>query len=268
MSKIDKSLNFLKPIIVKNLFRLGRKGDGGYVVDKDVIKKSDTLLSFGLGSDWSFETDYLLNNKNGKVYVYDHTVNIYTYLRPFLKCLKRFLTLRKTLKDLKLKFNELNKYINLIKNKKIVFKKKKVVSLITKENKETNVKKALDNIGNYKTIMLKIDIEGDEYKLIDEINQYSTAVDTLIMEFHNIDDNLNDFTKAIKELLKNFDIIHIHGNNHCTKNLLGLPTVLELSFNNKRFRPQEIAYKNEFPLIELDFPNNPYKKDLKLSFED
>ena len=68
MSKIDKSLNFLKPIIVKNLFRLGRKEDGGYVVDKDVIKKSDTLLSFGLGSDWSFETDYLLNNKNGKVY--------------------------------------------------------------------------------------------------------------------------------------------------------------------------------------------------------
>ena len=54
METIDKKYNFLKPIRTSNLKRLGRNGDGGYVVDYGIIKNTKTLITFGLGPDWSF----------------------------------------------------------------------------------------------------------------------------------------------------------------------------------------------------------------------
>ena len=42
-----------------NLIRLGPKSDGGYVIDKRVIKKSKTIVTCGLNDDWDFEKSYL-----------------------------------------------------------------------------------------------------------------------------------------------------------------------------------------------------------------
>ena len=36
---MDKKYNFLKPLRTTNLTRLGRKADGGYVVDKKLFKR-------------------------------------------------------------------------------------------------------------------------------------------------------------------------------------------------------------------------------------
>ena len=94
MTKVDKKFNFLKPIKNPNLIRLGRNHDGGYVIDSSIIKKCNTLISFGLGSDWSFELEYIKRNKNVKIYLYDHTVSAYPYIKDVLKYGKRFLTLR------------------------------------------------------------------------------------------------------------------------------------------------------------------------------
>ena len=59
MEVVDKKYNFLKPIKTSNLTRLGRNHDGGYVVDFEIVKGCNTLISFGLGPDWSFELDYI-----------------------------------------------------------------------------------------------------------------------------------------------------------------------------------------------------------------
>ena len=37
-----------------SLIRLGKKNDGGYLVSKNDIDKSDLLLSLGIYDDWSF----------------------------------------------------------------------------------------------------------------------------------------------------------------------------------------------------------------------
>ena len=39
----------------KNLVRIGPKTDGGYVIDRRVIKKSNTIITCGLNDDWEFE---------------------------------------------------------------------------------------------------------------------------------------------------------------------------------------------------------------------
>ena len=46
----------------KNLVRIGPRTDGGYVIDKRVIKKSNTIITCGLNDDWEFEKDFLKFN--------------------------------------------------------------------------------------------------------------------------------------------------------------------------------------------------------------
>ena len=41
-----------------DLIRLGRNNDGGYLVEKNSLKVSKALISFGLSFDWSFEKDF------------------------------------------------------------------------------------------------------------------------------------------------------------------------------------------------------------------
>jgi hypothetical protein len=48
----------LKPFGCDELIRLGKDYDGGYLVNKPDIEKTDTLISFGIGEDCSFEIDF------------------------------------------------------------------------------------------------------------------------------------------------------------------------------------------------------------------
>lgn len=64
-----------QPFDCQDLVRLGKNNDGGYLVNKVDILKSTELLSFGIGSDTSFENDFLILNQVG-VKTYDSTVDI------------------------------------------------------------------------------------------------------------------------------------------------------------------------------------------------
>ena len=73
---------FLKPFHVSksNLIRICPKTDGGYIVDKRIFNKTDTLITCGLNDDWEFEKSFLKKNKNSKIFAYDHTAVSYTHL--------------------------------------------------------------------------------------------------------------------------------------------------------------------------------------------
>ena len=80
---MDKKYNFLKPIRNKNLIRLGRKADGGYVVDKKVVESTNFLITFGLGPDWSFELDFIKSNKQIKIFMYDYLLVAFLTLKKY-----------------------------------------------------------------------------------------------------------------------------------------------------------------------------------------
>ena len=92
MKKLDKKYNILLPVKNEKLKRMGRNSDGGYVIDENISNNCKTLISFGLGNDWSFEKDYIKQNSDAKIYIYDHTVSIWPYIRDVTKYLRRFLT--------------------------------------------------------------------------------------------------------------------------------------------------------------------------------
>ena len=50
-----------------NLLRVGPKKDGGYIIDKRVIKRSKTVITCGLNDDWEFEKHYLKINPESKL---------------------------------------------------------------------------------------------------------------------------------------------------------------------------------------------------------
>ena len=62
--------NWLKPVTSNNLIRIGRKNDGGYLIQKDQIINKKILVSFGINDDWSFESDFLHYNNNVQIYLY------------------------------------------------------------------------------------------------------------------------------------------------------------------------------------------------------
>ena len=117
-----------------------------------------------------------------------------------------------------------------------------------------------------------IDDEGEiidpRKELVDQLLEYSNRIKMLIFEFHWIDKNENIFVESVKKLQSKFDIIHIHANNHCQKLKNGFPIVLEITLLNKKYSPSKIEYVDNFPIKGLDFPNNPFLKDIEFSFRD
>ena len=267
MNYLDKKYNVLRPLKNVKLLRLGRKADGGYVVDENIIVDSNILISFGLGDNWSFEVDLFKKNKDIQIHIYDHTVGVWPYVVSFFKCFRRFMTLRVNYNTMAKSYKILLGFIKFLNLKNIFFYKEKIACPV-KEKNEVDLDLVFSRIKDKEKIILKIDIEGDEFSLIDQIIKNHHRINVLIFEFHWLDKNEQIFLNAINKLKNYFDIIHIHGNNHCDKNINGLPIALEITMNNIKYRPNKIDFRNNFPIENLDYPNNFQKKDLDLNFKD
>ena len=264
--------NFLKPIKNNRLVRLGRKMDGGYIVDSKIIDNCEILISFGLGDSsqipdqWSFELDFIKRNKNISIFVYDYTVSISPYLKKIWKYFRRFLTFRASLDDIKIRLKNYQEYRNFMNLDNIKFYQEKITYPM-KAKIDTDINKVLSRIKKNSDVILKCDIEGDEYLVIDQILEHSNRIQMLIFEFHWIDKNESAFTDSIKKLQKKYEIIHIHANNHYQTLKNGLPIILEITLLNKKFSSNKGEYVNNFPIKGLDFPNNPFLEDIEFSFK-
>ena len=151
---MDKKYNFLKPIKNQNLVRLGRKADGGYIVDKNIVERTGGLISFGMGSDWSFELDYIKINKNVKIFMYDCYVSRIPYLKEIFKYLKRFLTFRCRFGDLQKRITSYQNFLNFFKNDSVTFYSEKITNF-KKGNNEADIEKVFSRISNIKKVVLK-----------------------------------------------------------------------------------------------------------------
>lgn len=263
--KVNKKFNFLKPVKTSKLKRLGRNADGGYVVDSNIVKNFNNLVTFGLGTDWSFELDFMKEKKNANIYVYDHTVNSWQYFGNIFKNLRRLIFLRTKFSKLVESILSLKNFLNFTNSNNIYFIKKKIVKKIKSRN-EIDIKSVFLNIANKEDIILKCDIEGSEYEIIDQILKYNKKIKMILFEFHWIDINEKKFINSVKKLKKYFNIIHIHGNNHSDKTISGLPVILELTLVNIKLTKKTAKFNKNFPLKKLDYPNNPYKKDISFKF--
>jgi len=251
-----------KPKKEYELIRIGKNNDGGYLLEKDSFNKSKALVSFGLAFDWSFEKDFF-NIKNCEVHCYDHTIKA-SKIRKYSR--RSFLDLFKIKNWFKKNFIKhfLEKlllykdYKNFFVNN--VFHYQSAIGIGTNL---TNFETVISRVKNF-PIFLKIDIEGSEYRILDEIIKSQNKISGIAIEFHDIDlhrDKIIEFTKNIK-----LDLVHIHsqnpgGKDYTDKN--GDPIIVEMIFSNSK-RIIGAYPKIPHPLDQLA---DPRFNEIKLNFE-
>ena len=238
---------YFQPKINNNLIRIGSANDGGYLVNKDDIYNSDLLLSLGICDDWSFEENFL-NHKNIDCIAFDGSLSSKFWFKHLINALVR------------LKFKKIFKYFefkSFFKDNKI-FIKKYVSNL--KHTNHINLNSILEKYcKNYNKIFLKVDIEGSEYRILDEVIENSNKISSFVVEFHDVDLNF----QKIKNFIDNFPlkIIHTHANNYSSLNSQLNPTAVEITFSN--FYDKEL--RNNLP-DKLDSPNNEKELEFKIDF--
>jgi len=237
--------NFFKPKKPKNLIRLGNKNDGGYLVEKDDIVQSDILISFGISDDWSFEENFYRYN-NIDIYAYDGSLSKKFWIKRFIYSLLNF-----QINDLFAYF----KFKSFFKNNKHF--QKKFLSFYN-NSINLNLDKILIDINSNKKVFIKMDIEGNEYRLLNDILKFQNRISSLVIEFHDVDLHI----EKIKNFILNFDlkIIHIHINNYSLSNL-NIPNLIEITFSRIY-----LDLDNDYPKNLNDNPNNPKLDDFEINF--
>jgi len=267
MKTLKVELNYLLPKKIKNLVRLGRDNDGGYLVCKDTLNKCKNLITLGVGDDISFERDFDRLVKPKNIHLYDYTVSYMLFFKIILKYSRRFLTFRTNFFRITDSVNNLFNFQKFIKQQNVKLFKEKVVATI-KEKNDINLEKIFFRLKSENNNFLKIDIEGSEYQIIDKIVKFQSSIEMLIIEFHWINKNKSLFENSIKRLKENFAIIHIHANNYIEpKDSDYFFDVVEISFVKKT---NLVNYENDFnykfPLENLDQECFKHHPKIEFSF--
>jgi hypothetical protein len=266
-------LNLIRPIITDDQIRLGRNFDGGYVVNKKAIKNAN-LISLGINDDWSFEEDFY-NQTGNKVFMYDGSINLNFFKRNFYIAILEIISLKFILKIIIRRnfFKDIISKYQLYKSFKIFITKKNInfyssfVSNIP--NTERLNKIILDNLKENEKCYLKIDIEGHEYRIIDDIIKNQNLISGMVIEFHEIDVMIDLFTDIINKLKDKFYITHIHANNASFYSVdIDNLVIYEITFINKVLVTYEPEYfKNGiYNKVDLDFRNIKELDDYSIEY--
>ncbi|MDC0200637.1 FkbM family methyltransferase [Candidatus Pelagibacter sp.] len=252
-----------KPKYEYKLIRYGKDNDGGYLVEENSIFQSNSLISLGLGHDWSFEKDYYKANKK-PIYCYDHSVSYSSIKKYSFKSLgsyffrvfkPKYLFRKEFFSNMFYDIFLFNNYKKFFKNNVKHFQYK-----IGPGKNGTN----LNYIFNKKNIetptFLKIDIEGSEYRILDELIKFQNNLTGIVIEFHDFDIHINRIIKFVESF--EMDLVHIHPQNPAPLNDENIPTQLEISFSKN---PNKISNNPKIP-HELDQPANPNFDEIDLKF--
>jgi hypothetical protein len=239
-----------------NFIRVGSKNDGGYVIPIEPTKHGSILLSLGYGFNHEFEKQ-MIQKFSGikKVYLFDGSADLLYVVKQVFGNILYFALSRGN--SLKVSLFNLYDYVKLQLNNQIKF----TSVFIGNRTHQVSLNSRIKKIGqmNPFNYILKCDIEGGEYDLINDIIVNYEIFALLIIEFHDIlNPNIN-FSRCIEELNSFFSIVNININNNSICKDSNYPTVIELTFVNKGL----LELQDGIPL-ETSYNNLNSKCDLNL----
>lgn len=206
----------------ENYQHFGDRADGGYFLATPISRETE-VLSVGLGDNISF--DYAISSSVSRIHMFDHTISEPNHIPINAKYYSKGLgaTTHKNLMDLPAMLS------------------------LTKSSSPK---------------ILKIDIEGAEWEVLQELNiDVLLSVNQIIIEFHNLIEivrNPASFQNAVKVLefiRKEFWAVNVNANNWANSQIIhgvAFADVLEVTFlrknDNTSVRTQKISSQG--------FPNN------------
>jgi len=260
MTNKNKLPQKLKPFYTKNLLRLGTLRDGGYIINQEILDKSKTLLTFGLFEEFTFEEDYFKMKPKNRIIVYDHSVNKIFWIKNALKWFFHFIHNQKNF----LKIFGYFSYRKLFKKENVNHYKLRVREHAQKNTNSISIKEIIlkNNIIPKETI-LKIDIDMDEYRLLEDILEFDFM--SIVFEFHHTDLLMDKILKFLEN--SKYKIIHIHGNNFDYPDKNGNPIYLEITLANTDYIEVSNNYIDyKLPVEKLDFPNDIKRDEIPIIF--
>jgi hypothetical protein len=203
---------------LQHVIRIGSVRDGGYFVTKRLVESSDFLISGGISYNVAFEKDFWDINRTAKLIMIDGSFNIFTYLaRPFYWMLfKRSFTMK------------IGGLVDML------YLKKKAVFLKKYLGPDFSMKQIFDkHIKQESSGYLKLDIEGAEYALLDDILEFRGQLTGFAIEFHDVPDHIpaiNEFIAKLQMRMIGFNINETGG-----LNAANIPNVIELCFAAEQY---------------------------------
>jgi hypothetical protein len=255
-------LSDFRPVTCATLVRLGSPNDGGYVVPLDAVTAATVLLSFGLSHDWTFERDFKKRNPKAAIHCYDHTVSVLTAFQYSIGQFLRFM-IRLKRAYLWKAFSWID-YLIFFRGDKFHFRQR---IWCDRQCDSITVDDAFDRVPKGSQVFVKMDIEGSEYRVLDDLLGHSQDIVALAIEFHEVDVLPELFNSMVEKIKRDFYIVHIHGNNLGGLAPFNFPIAPEITFLNRRFfksppPPSSLKY----PVPGLDSPNYPGRSDFVFEF--
>lgn len=200
------------------------------MVSCEAIEKSAKLYTYGVGSHWQFEKDYIFRYPNKVVHMYDHTVDVVDTGEANIKFYKSPLAV--TDND--------NTFDSV---------REKDLPLFLK----------IDIEGGEYPFFEQVDL-----------SRYANVTGIVCEFHHLDNQKvLARFKTVIAKLRNYFDIVHVHGNNYAPLlDFDGylFPKTPEISFVHKNICGYSAEYADiTYPLVGLDFPNCKAREDLKFA---
>jgi hypothetical protein len=118
--------------------------------------------------------------------------------------------------------------------------------------------------GKYESVFFKIDIEGSEYRILDQLIFHQKKINSLVIELHDCDlhfDRIRDFIEKFE-----LKLVHLHVNNYCSINKDLNPSVIELTFSSNNHVVVNDTLEIKFPRQNLDQPCDKNNIDREVSF--
>jgi hypothetical protein len=261
---LPKSLVFLNPIVVDDLARFGNPADGGYVLPMSRIAAVDALLSFGVSNNWMLEKDLAARRPGLLIHGYDHTISRRRFGQQVLLETAKMALLQSNLRQVVGKAKTYADYRKFFRGNRRHFRQRIFNRAANAD--DATIDSVFARIPDKSHVFLKMDIEGAEYRVIPDILRYSDRIDMMAIEFHDTDPLRDIFLKQVGQILIDFEIVHLHGNNYGTVADDGLPDFLEMSLVHRRFVDPASRRRDRLPLAGLDAPNAGDKPDLSMTF--
>lgn len=192
MSLVNE-IKHIKRLVVSGLFRPHIKKEpgnhemrhigneyGGYTVACDMLSDHPVVLSFGIGEDMSFEQGMI--DEGAEVYAFDPTPRAAKYVSDHNKS-EKFHFDECGLSDID---GEVDFFFP--KNKSFVSGSEVMNSHLDETDRVKVKMKTLDTVmaelGKTHFDVIKMDIEGSEFKIIDDLVRLKDCYDQLCMEIH------------------------------------------------------------------------------------
>ena len=282
-ARLPKSFAFRT---AKDLIRVGKSHDGGYLIASNDIDQTDLLISLGVNDDWSFE-EHFQTLHDTQIISYDGSISERIFRKQFRKSILSAENPAKTIRKLK-SWLGYQKFFSQPNVQHV----QKFVGMETDDTRYCSLSQILEG-RTESNIFLKVDIEGSEYRIFEDLIRHQDRLTGLAIELHDCDLHLQSICHLIHSLRLN--LVHIHavtgGSSELTINFqrswssrsVGTEIYLKRcsylmisicrpmdaskkSCSKSRIKQENRLDFNHFPLRELNLLITPFRSNLRSPF--